>query len=225
MWPQIDSCANSASALWMKVTGPVACGTTPVRTCRSASTVPAPVTRPAATADTEHGVMYESLRTNIPKEVMALPELRFDPRLPSFITHRDALAYILEFKRRTVEQAAAGGFEMAMDLNTTVSRVAPATPGAADTKWRVTTKPVASDDDGRQQHGGKRAPGARARVHPCVAAQLPAVRCSMTMWWWQMGTTTRHVPPRSRTSTTLTVWYPTALVIARQRALLASVSP
>ncbi|XP_067412870.1 uncharacterized protein [Emydura macquarii macquarii] len=41
-----------------------------------------------------HSSMYRDLRTNLPKEVMAFPDLPFDPSLPSFLHHSDVLAYL-----------------------------------------------------------------------------------------------------------------------------------
>lgn len=35
-----------------------------------------------------------TFRTNLPKEVMAFPDLPFDKDLPSFIRHEDVLAYL-----------------------------------------------------------------------------------------------------------------------------------
>lgn len=45
-------------------------------------------------APDSYGPMYESLRTNLPKEVMAFPGYPLDPSLPSFPSHRDVAAYL-----------------------------------------------------------------------------------------------------------------------------------
>ncbi|XP_071497559.1 uncharacterized protein [Diadema antillarum] len=44
-----------------------------------------------------HSSMYSSLRTNLPKEVMAFPDFPFDSSLPSFIKHTDVLKYIEQY--------------------------------------------------------------------------------------------------------------------------------
>ena len=38
-----------------------------------------------------------SYRTNLPKEVMAFPDMPFDPSLQSFITHEDVLDYLEKY--------------------------------------------------------------------------------------------------------------------------------
>uniref|UniRef100_UPI00358E3199 uncharacterized protein n=1 Tax=Myxine glutinosa TaxID=7769 RepID=UPI00358E3199 len=47
----------------------------------------------------DHGLpvfssMYQNMRTNLPKEVMAFPGFPFNPQLPSFVLHTDVLAYL-----------------------------------------------------------------------------------------------------------------------------------
>lgn len=41
--------------------------------------------------------MYESLVTNLPKEIMAFFDFPFKSNLPSFITHEDMLSYLYEY--------------------------------------------------------------------------------------------------------------------------------
>nr|XP_054752099.1 uncharacterized protein LOC129257731 [Lytechinus pictus] len=44
-----------------------------------------------------HSSMYKSLKTNLPKEIMAFPDFPFDERLPSFIKHTDVLDYLQQY--------------------------------------------------------------------------------------------------------------------------------
>ena len=66
-------------------------------------------------------------------EVMALPEMPFDPRLPSFVSHTDALAYILQFAARTKHGHTR-------HLNTRVLSVEPVAAQSPSTRWRVTSE-------------------------------------------------------------------------------------
>ncbi|XP_033127746.1 flavin-containing monooxygenase FMO GS-OX-like 4 isoform X2 [Anneissia japonica] len=44
-----------------------------------------------------HSSMYSSLKTNLPKEIMAFPDFPFDKNLPSFIGHQDVLKYLINY--------------------------------------------------------------------------------------------------------------------------------
>uniref|UniRef100_A0A914ZQT2 Flavin-containing monooxygenase n=2 Tax=Parascaris univalens TaxID=6257 RepID=A0A914ZQT2_PARUN len=44
-----------------------------------------------------HSSMYENLRTNLPKEIMAFNDLKFPPHLPSFLSHTDVLDYLRKY--------------------------------------------------------------------------------------------------------------------------------
>ena len=44
-----------------------------------------------------HSSMYKSLKTNLPKEVMAFPDYPFPSGDKSFLHHRDVLAYLENF--------------------------------------------------------------------------------------------------------------------------------
>ncbi|CEL95474.1 unnamed protein product [Vitrella brassicaformis CCMP3155] len=82
----------------------------------------------------DHSAMYDSLRTNIPKEIMAFSDVPFDPSLPSFIKHTDVLSYL---------QAYADRFALrdSIAFNTTVHSaeyVAAGREGAAvEGGWRI----------------------------------------------------------------------------------------
>ena len=43
--------------------------------------------------------LYKSLRTNLPKEVMAYSDFPFDAALPSFMKHEDVLNYLQAYAR------------------------------------------------------------------------------------------------------------------------------
>ncbi|XP_060610809.2 uncharacterized protein [Anolis sagrei] len=44
-----------------------------------------------------HSSMYQDLRTNLPKEVMAFPDFPFEPSLPSFLHHSAVLDYLQRY--------------------------------------------------------------------------------------------------------------------------------
>ena len=46
-----------------------------------------------------HSSMYKSLKTNLPKEVMAFPDYPFPSKKESFLHHKDVLSYLENFAR------------------------------------------------------------------------------------------------------------------------------
>eukprot|EP00051_Salpingoeca_urceolata_P016770 m.224849 g.224849 ORF g.224849 m.224849 type:complete len:272 (-) comp18777_c0_seq10:662-1477(-) len=55
---------------------------------------------PEATGHDVHSSMYASLRTNLPKEVMAYPDVPFPSHLPSFLGHADVQRYLEDYAER-----------------------------------------------------------------------------------------------------------------------------
>ncbi|CEL93405.1 unnamed protein product [Vitrella brassicaformis CCMP3155] len=46
------------------------------------------------------GALYKSLRTNLPKQIMAYSDFPFSPSLPSFMNHQDVLRYLHSYAER-----------------------------------------------------------------------------------------------------------------------------
>ncbi|XP_030828992.1 flavin-containing monooxygenase FMO GS-OX-like 2 isoform X1 [Strongylocentrotus purpuratus] len=90
-----------------------------------------------------HSSMYSSLKTNLPKEVMAFADFPFDSSLPSFITHTEMLEYIEQFGRH---------FDLLkyIQFNTMVESVRPVKP-SGDTQsvtWEVKVRDVENRESG-----------------------------------------------------------------------------
>lgn len=77
----------------------------------------------------EHGPMYESLRTNLPTDVMAFPGVPLPPGVPRFPGHREVLAYLEAFTDRL-------DLRPRIRLSTRVHQVEPTGPG-----WSVDEEP------------------------------------------------------------------------------------
>jgi len=75
--------------------------------------------------------MYENLRVNLPKEVMAFPGRPMDKSLPSFVTHRDVASYL---------EGLAEEIHNILRLHTPVVKVAPVEPCNPFTGYHVTSK-------------------------------------------------------------------------------------
>uniref|UniRef100_A0A8C9WK47 Flavin-containing monooxygenase n=1 Tax=Scleropages formosus TaxID=113540 RepID=A0A8C9WK47_SCLFO len=80
-----------------------------------------------------HSSMYRDLRTNLPKEVMMFPDFPFDPKLPSFLSHRDVLQYL--------ERYCEHFDPFLCQFGTMVEEVKPITvmTGEGKTTWEVTS--------------------------------------------------------------------------------------
>ncbi|KPP57514.1 flavin-containing monooxygenase FMO GS-OX-like 4-like, partial [Scleropages formosus] len=81
-----------------------------------------------------HSSMYRDLRTNLPKEVMMFPDFPFDPKLPSFLSHRDVLQYLERY-------CESQGIMPHIKFGTMVEEVKPITvmTGEGKTTWEVTS--------------------------------------------------------------------------------------
>ncbi|XP_064610332.1 uncharacterized protein LOC135474701 isoform X2 [Liolophura sinensis] len=78
-----------------------------------------------------HSSMYKSLRTNIPKEVMAFPDFPFREELPSFIKHSEVLEYLQEYGKHY-------NLEQYIKFNTCVEEVKPIQEKNCFKHWRLT---------------------------------------------------------------------------------------
>ncbi|XP_041458803.1 flavin-containing monooxygenase FMO GS-OX-like 2 [Lytechinus variegatus] len=90
-----------------------------------------------------HSSMYSSLKTNLPKEVMAFPDFPFDSSLPSFVKHTDMLRYLEQY---------ASHFDLLkyIQFNTLVESVRPVKP-SGDTKsitWEVRVRNLENQESG-----------------------------------------------------------------------------
>ncbi|CAL1572558.1 unnamed protein product [Knipowitschia caucasica] len=83
-----------------------------------------------------HSSMYQNLRTNLPKEVMAFPDFPFELHLNSFLPHHEVLRYLQKY---------CDHFDVGphVRFNTAVERVRPVvmetTDGKQRTEWEVTS--------------------------------------------------------------------------------------
>jgi thioredoxin reductase len=85
--------------------------------------------------------MYESLRTNLPKETMAYESRPFDPSLPSFLSHASVAEYLQSIAKR--EQ-----IDDIVRFNSPVASVHPVDPDSFATAWTVQTYvSTAGNDD------------------------------------------------------------------------------
>ncbi len=76
-----------------------------------------------------HSSMYECMKTNLPKEVMAFPDFPFRPELESFLHHTRVKEYLEEYS----DHFSLGSF---IHLSTKVELVEPLDQG----QWRVTSR-------------------------------------------------------------------------------------
>ncbi|KAL6044837.1 Flavin-containing monooxygenase [Balamuthia mandrillaris] len=91
--------------------------------------------------------MYRSLRTNLPKEIMAFSDFPFDPSIESsFVTHDQVRDYLQDY-------AAHHQLLSLIRFNSTVRCVEPfSSEGDGCQRWRVATAPTTSTCNGQQQH-------------------------------------------------------------------------
>lgn len=85
---------------------------------------------------TIHSSMYQNLRTNLPKEVMAFPDFNFQKSLPSFIEHHHVKDYLQDY---------ANHFDLMKHakLETQIQHVEPRrSANAGSVGWRITYKKV-----------------------------------------------------------------------------------
>ncbi|XP_028410089.1 flavin-containing monooxygenase FMO GS-OX-like 2 [Dendronephthya gigantea] len=89
----------------------------------------------------EHDItpMYKNLRTNLPKQVMAFPDLPFPNELPSFITNQDVVQYLDTY-------AECFGLKKYIKLNHLVTSVKPIIDGSdAEPSWDVVVKDLKTE--------------------------------------------------------------------------------
>ena len=85
-----------------------------------------------------HSSMYKSLRTNLPKEVMAFPDYPFPSNLPSFLHHTEISSYLKSY-------AEDFGVNDYIHLNNTVKSVVPCQDDP-NNPWKVTVENVKSGE-------------------------------------------------------------------------------
>ena len=78
-----------------------------------------------------HSSMYKSLRTNLPKEVMAFPDFPFNQSFKSFLTHTQVKQYLFDYSKQY-------DLDSFIKLNTIVEKVNPVNDGS----WTVTSRDV-----------------------------------------------------------------------------------
>eukprot|EP00731_Ephydatia_muelleri_P026945 Em0018g1045a len=80
--------------------------------------------------------MYDALRTNLPKEIMAFTDFSFDADIPSFMTHQEVLRYLQRY-------AEHYGLAKHVAFCTVVEKVAPLLAPDDDVtnpRWRIETR-------------------------------------------------------------------------------------
>jgi len=80
-----------------------------------------------------HSSMYKSLRTNLPKEVMAFPDFPFKAGGESFLHHTEVLQYLKDYTKHY-------GLEADIKFEHLVEHVVPSVPGDPGTGWHVTVR-------------------------------------------------------------------------------------
>uniref|UniRef100_A0A6A7G035 Flavin-containing monooxygenase n=1 Tax=Hirondellea gigas TaxID=1518452 RepID=A0A6A7G035_9CRUS len=85
-----------------------------------------------------HSSMYKSLKTNLPKEVMAFPDFPFKAGNDSFIHHTEVRSYLDEYAEHyhLMEH---------IKFEHQVERVNPVTPGSSTTEWEISVKDLKTD--------------------------------------------------------------------------------
>eukprot|EP00736_Rhodelphis_marinus_P014327 Rmarinus@m.13776 len=79
-----------------------------------------------------HSSMYKSLRTNLPKEIMAFRDFPFSSDLPSYIHHTAVHEYLQVYAREF-------GLTKCIRFGEKVVEVYPENPGCRTTSWKVNT--------------------------------------------------------------------------------------
>ncbi|XP_011159541.2 flavin-containing monooxygenase FMO GS-OX4 isoform X1 [Solenopsis invicta] len=88
-----------------------------------------------------HSSMYKNLRTNIPKEVMAIPDFPFkDPDSPSFTHHSVIREYLIAYAKHF-------NLHPYIKLNTLVKRIEPETTRNGRTLWTVTYESLETKEE------------------------------------------------------------------------------
>lgn len=85
--------------------------------------------------------MYDNLRCNIPKQLMAFHDHPFADALPCFVSHRDVQGYLEQY-------AAQHSLNQCLTLNRKITSISE----HSDAKWLVSSVNVASGSERDEQH-------------------------------------------------------------------------
>ncbi len=97
--------------------------------------------------------VYDSLKTNLPKEVMQFCDFPFPSELPSFVEHADVQRYLEAYAR---EHGLADGDGLRLCTRVeSITRLEPA-------RWQVVSRPLARSAAGGSSSGSSAAAGATA---------------------------------------------------------------